>query len=124
VSDLWQSVTDSVKSTLRSAANTYRAVTIMNMVMFGAGLGLFIFAAVYGAISGKLLYAAVFCGFLSLWVSGTFGILESLGFIVLMVVAWRIEDTKWQIKERLGTVLIVLAIKFVDWKILLVVGVA
>ena len=55
-------------------------------------------------------YAAVFCGFLSLWVSGTFGILESLGFIALMVVAWRIEDTKWQIRERLGTVLIVLAI--------------
>ena len=75
VLDLWQSVTDSVKATLKSAASTYRAVTMMNMLMFGAGLALFILAAIYGAVSGKLLYSAVFCGlgagsFVSLFLSG------------------------------------------------------
>lgn len=55
-------------------------------------------------------YAAVFCGFLSLWVSGTFGAVETSLFVLLLAVGWRLEDTKWQIKERLGTVLIVLSI--------------
>lgn len=55
-------------------------------------------------------YSAVFCGFLSLWVSNSFGILETAGFIAVMAVAWRLEDSRWQINERLGTVLIVLAI--------------
>jgi len=55
-------------------------------------------------------YAAVFCGFLSLWVSGSFGVVETGGFLVIMLVGWRLEDSRWQINERLGTVLIVLAI--------------
>ncbi len=55
-------------------------------------------------------YAAVFCGFLSLWVSGTFGIIETALFIGIMAVAWFLEDSRWQISERLGTVLIVLTL--------------
>lgn len=75
VTDLWQHVTNSLKTTLNGAALTYRMVTIMNLLMFAAGLGLFIFAAIYGAVSGRLLYAAVFCGlgagsFVSLFLSG------------------------------------------------------
>jgi len=75
VGDLWQHVTNSLKRTLNSASLTYRMVTIMNLLMFAAGLGLFIFAAIYGAVSGRLVYAAVFCGlgagsFVSLFVSG------------------------------------------------------
>src|SRR6188472_348004 len=54
-------------------------------------------------------YAAVFCGFLSLCVSGAFGIVGTFLFAGLMVAAWRLEGSRWQISERLGTALIVLA---------------
>jgi transglutaminase-like putative cysteine protease len=55
-------------------------------------------------------YFTVFCGFLALWVSGTFGVIESALFIGVMVAAWFLEDTRWQISEKLGTALIVLAL--------------
>lgn len=55
-------------------------------------------------------YAAVFCGFLSLWISGAFRIFGTLFFVALMIAAWRLEGSRWQISERLGTVLIVLAL--------------
>ena len=55
-------------------------------------------------------YLTVFCGFLSLWVSGTFGVIETGLFIGVMVAAWFLEDSQWQISERLGTALIVLAL--------------
>ena len=75
VADLWHHVTESIKAALSSAASTYRIVTRMNLAMFGAGLGLFVFAAVYGAVTGRLLYAAVFGGlgtgtFVALFMSG------------------------------------------------------
>ena len=55
-------------------------------------------------------YAAVFCGFLALWVSGTFGIVGTFVFILVMVGAWLLEESRWQISERWGTALIVLAL--------------
>lgn len=55
-------------------------------------------------------YAAVFGGFLALWVSGTFGIVATGLFIGVMVAAWFLEGTRWQISEKLGTALIVLAL--------------
>ncbi|MBK8466950.1 MAG: DUF3488 domain-containing protein [Chloracidobacterium sp.] len=62
-------------------------------------------------------YIAVFCGFVSLWVSGTFGIAGTGLFIAVMIVAWRLEGSRWQISEKLGTVLIVLALPlyFAAW---------
>ena len=53
-------------------------------------------------------YAAVFCGFLSLWVSGSFGLIGTALFISVMAAGWFLEDTRWQISERFGTLLIVL----------------
>ncbi len=63
-------------------------------------------------------YTAVFCGFLSLWISGTFGIVGTGLFVAVMVAAWRLEGSRWQISEKLGTVLIVLALPlyFAAWK--------
>ncbi len=55
-------------------------------------------------------YAAVFCGFLALWVSGTFGLAETVIFIAVMLLGWTLEDTRRQISERLGTAMIVLAL--------------
>jgi protein-glutamine gamma-glutamyltransferase len=64
-------------------------------------------------------YAAVFCGFLSLWVSGSFGFVASFLFIAVMCAAWPLEDTRWQISEKLGTALIVLALPafIVAWRL-------
>lgn len=63
-------------------------------------------------------YAAVFCGFLSLWISGTFGIASTALFIVVVIAAWFIEGSRWQISEKIGTTLIVLALPvfYVGWK--------
>ena len=58
----------------------------------------------------SISYAAVFCGFLALWVSGTFGLIGTGLFLSVIVVAWFIEGSRWQISERVGTVLIVLAL--------------
>jgi len=55
-------------------------------------------------------YTAVFCGFLSLWASGSFGIIGAATFVAVIVAAWFLEGSRWQISERLGTTLIVLAL--------------
>ena len=55
-------------------------------------------------------YAAVFCGFFALWISGTFGIFESGLFITVTLLAWKLENTHWQISERIGTAMVVLAL--------------
>lgn len=49
---------------------------------------------------------------MALWASGTFGVLSTALFLAVMVVAWLIEGSRWQVSERLGTTLIVLAIPF------------
>lgn len=63
-------------------------------------------------------YAAVFCGFFSLWVSGTFGVISTGLFIAVMIAAWLLEGSRWQISERLGTVLIVLSLPafYLAWR--------
>ncbi|MBC7901762.1 MAG: DUF3488 domain-containing protein, partial [Saprospiraceae bacterium] len=65
-----------------------------------------------------LSYAAVFCGFFSLWVSGTFGVIGTALFVSVMIAGWFLEGSRWQISERLGTVLIVLAMPafYLGWK--------
>ena len=55
-------------------------------------------------------YAAVFCGFFALWISATFGIFEIGLFLGIMLLAWNLENTRWQINERLGTALVVFAL--------------
>lgn len=57
-----------------------------------------------------LSYVTVFCGFFALWIAGAFGISGTALFVGAMVAAWFLEGTRWQVSERLGTVLIVLAV--------------
>ena len=57
-----------------------------------------------------LSYATVFCGFLALWVAGAFGVFGTGLFVVVIVAAWFLEGSKWQVSERAGTALIVLAV--------------
>ncbi len=58
----------------------------------------------------SISYAAVFCGFVSLWVTGTFGVFEAAGFIAVLIAAWFLEGSRWLISERIGTALIVLSL--------------
>ena len=63
-------------------------------------------------------YTAVLCGFFSLWVSGTFGIVGTGLFVAVLVTGWFLEDSRWQISEKLGTTLIVLALPayYLAWR--------
>ncbi len=63
-------------------------------------------------------YLVVLCGFISLWISGGFGIIVTSLFLTVMIGAWFLENSKWQISERLGTILIVLIVPlfYFGWK--------
>lgn len=63
-------------------------------------------------------YFVIFCGFLTLWVSGNLGLLLTSGFILALIGAWFLEETRWQISERLGTILIFIIVPlfYVGWK--------
>ncbi|MBS1798124.1 MAG: DUF3488 domain-containing protein [Acidobacteria bacterium] len=63
-------------------------------------------------------YAVVLCGFMTLWISGSFGLVLSLGFLIALIAAWFLEDSRWQISERLGTGLIFILVPlfYVGWK--------
>jgi protein-glutamine gamma-glutamyltransferase len=63
-------------------------------------------------------YAVVFCGFLTLWVSGSFGFIITFLFIAALVGAAFLENTRWQLSERIGTALIfvIVPLFYVGWK--------
>lgn len=63
-------------------------------------------------------YAVALCGLFALTASGGVGIIVTGCFIVVAILAWFIEDTKWQLSERLGIGLVFLLIPlfYVDWK--------
>lgn len=63
-------------------------------------------------------YSVVFCGFLSLWVSGSLGIVIGSGFLFILSVAWFLEIFKWQFSDRIGTFLMFLIVPlfFILWK--------
>lgn len=52
---------DTLKETLRNAKNAYQIITLMNRVMFFTGIGLFVFAAFYGAFSDEKTFS-IFLG--------------------------------------------------------------
>lgn len=63
-------------------------------------------------------YAVVFCGFLTLWISGSLGLIITFLFISALISATFLENTRWQLSERLGTALIfvIVPLFYVSWK--------
>jgi protein-glutamine gamma-glutamyltransferase len=63
-------------------------------------------------------YFVVFCGFLSLWVSGGAGLIVSVLFLAVLISSWFLKDSRWLISERVGTVLMFLVVPlfYIDWK--------
>jgi hypothetical protein len=63
-------------------------------------------------------YLCVVCGFLTLLISGGVGIASSFLFLSVIISAWFLEDTRWQISEKLGTasIFIIVPLFYIDWK--------
>lgn len=63
-------------------------------------------------------YALLFAGLLALVVSGGVGAGVTFLFAVAAAAAWFLEDTKWQISERMGLIFIfaLLPLFYLDWK--------
>ncbi len=60
----------------------------------------------------------VACGALALVVSGGLSQTLAVVFGVLMIAAWKLEETRWQLSERISLLVILLALPlfYVDWK--------
>src|SRR6185295_9941936 len=63
-------------------------------------------------------YASVAVAMLTLMLAGGLSIALAVVLWLLMVIAWRLEDTRWQLSERVGLVVVLLSIPlfFIDWK--------
>lgn len=66
----------------------------------------------------SLSYGVVFCGALSLWVSGGIGTFGAGMFLLVMAVSWFLEGTRFQLSEFLGTAFVILAVPvfFLLWQ--------
>src|SRR5438067_1907316 len=65
-------------------------------------------------------YATVAAAALALLVAGGVGVWLALAFALVMIAAWKLEDTRGQLSERiaLGVILVSLPIFYLDWRIL------
>lgn len=55
-------------------------------------------------------YVVVFCGFFSLFVSSGAEVISTFLFISVLILACFLENSRWQISEKLGTILIFLVV--------------
>ena len=58
-------------------------------------------------------------GALALSVSGGLGVMLGLAFAIVLILAWKLEDSRWQLPERigLGIVLLSLPLFYLDWRL-------
>src|SRR5437588_3887171 len=65
-------------------------------------------------------YATVAAAALALFVAGGVGAWLSVAFAIVMIAAWKLEGTPWQLSERIALVVILvsLPIFYLDWRIL------
>ena len=62
----------------------------------------------------------VACGALCLAVSGGMGLSLTVAYAALMAAAWILEETRWQLSERVGLVVVLLSLPlfYLDWRFL------
>jgi protein-glutamine gamma-glutamyltransferase len=65
-------------------------------------------------------YAMVGCGALALAVSEGLNMALAALFALVLIIAWRLEGTKWQLPERIGLVVVLLSLPlfYLDWQFL------
>ncbi|REJ78181.1 MAG: DUF3488 domain-containing protein [Acidobacteria bacterium] len=63
-------------------------------------------------------YLVALSGLFALFAAGAIGISLFAVFILVTVLSWKLEDTRWQLSERLGVVIILIAIPLflADWR--------
>src|ERR1044072_7314911 len=64
-------------------------------------------------------YAMVACGVLALAVAGGVGPVLALAFVAVLVLSWKLTETRWQLSERAGMFVVLLALPafYLDWSI-------
>ena len=62
-------------------------------------------------------YATIACGVLALAVSGGVGLALAVAFVAVLVVSWKTSGTRWQMSERAGMFVVLLALPafYLDW---------
>jgi transglutaminase-like putative cysteine protease len=62
-------------------------------------------------------YAMVACGVLALAVSGGVGPVLAAAFALVLALSWRLTETRWQLSERVGMFVVLLALPafYLDW---------
>ena len=65
-------------------------------------------------------YATIAAAALALFVASGVGVWLTAMFAVLMLVAWRLEGTGWQLSERVALVVILLSLPlfYLDWRLM------
>lgn len=65
-------------------------------------------------------YAMIAVAMMALVFAGGLHVTLAIAFSVVMVVAWKIEDTAWQLSERIGLVLVLVSLPvfYLDWRFL------
>lgn len=65
-------------------------------------------------------YATIAAAALSLVVAGGVGVWLAAAFAAVMLAAWKLEDTRWQLTERLALIVILASLPFFyfDWRVL------
>jgi len=65
-------------------------------------------------------YATIAAAALALLISGGVGVYLTVTFAIVMIVAWKLEGTRWQFSERiaLAVILVSLPIFYLDWRVL------
>lgn len=63
-------------------------------------------------------YLVAVCGLAALYAAGAIGVALFAIFVLVTLLAWKLEDTRWQISERLGVAIILIAIPLfiLDWR--------
>lgn len=58
------------------------------------------------------------CGTLTLFLAGGLSVALAIAFAVALIIAWKIEKTRWQLSERVSLVIVIASLPFfyVDWK--------
>jgi transglutaminase-like putative cysteine protease len=65
-------------------------------------------------------YATVAAAAFALYVAGGIGVALSMAFAIFVVLAWKLEGSRWQLTERMALVAILVSIPifYLDWRIL------
>src|SRR6185503_13929840 len=65
-------------------------------------------------------YATIAAAALALFVAGGVGLPLAIAFAAVLMVAWKLEGTRWQLTERVALIVMLasLPIFYLDWRIL------